>query len=235
MTDARSLEGVLPPATFLVVVGAVLALAFHDVQRLEMAPEPVTGTAAAAVPLTSPQADDRPSSRAMLADWALFGSPDAPPAPSAPPTPAIVDEASLPEASASFQLFGVIEADDGSSARAILGVSDADQREYRVGDAAPDGARIHAVRARAVILERDGRLEQMRLPALAIGQPAAPAPRNFSPQRLPGAGMPAPQIYSGDSPPGAAPMLLPDIVTPPPDSAPPPMAEMPLESNPESQ
>jgi len=200
------------------------------------APERPAVTATAATPPAATQHGATPFPRTALADWALFGSPDAPPqASSAPVAPVVFDEASLPDAAAGFRLFGVIEADDGSSARAILGVYDADQREYRVGDVAPDGARIHAVRARAVILERDGRLEQMRLPAFAGGQAAAPTPRRLVPPRLPGPGKPAPMIYSGDSPPGAPPILPPDIVAPPPDAAPQPSAEMPLESNPEFQ
>jgi hypothetical protein len=233
MTEVRNLKSALPPAAFAVVGVAVCVLAWRDFQRVEpVSARPVVATNPAPDTLPGmPSAADA-TARGALADWTLFGIEDT--AASAPPpaAPPVLDESALPESTVSYQLFGVIEADDARDARVILGVSDADQQEYRVGADAPDGARIHAIRARAVILERNGQLEQLRLPdADSVGAPGMPGA--YSPRRLPGtAAMQAPGILS--APVMAPPDMYPPDAMPPPDSAPSPVIEQALESNPES-
>lgn len=217
----------------LLLAGTVAAgVAWRDVGRLADNRPALTGKVAPAAN-APPVVDDaavRPATSPALAEWALFGTPASPEAESvAPPAPPVVDEAALPASAAPFQLFGLIEADADAEARAILGTSDADQQEYSVGDLAPDGSKIHAVRSRAIILERDGQLEQMKLPELGEGGPLPDTvPKRFIPRRLPGAGT----FNRPDGPPGAMPEA---IAVPPPDFAPPPVVEAPMENGPDSQ
>ncbi|HMM75845.1 MAG TPA: type II secretion system protein N [Gammaproteobacteria bacterium] len=209
-----------PPLAFAVVGAAVLALGWRDWQRLEnlapmsSGPSPApTETARDALPAAS---------RAALDRLPLFGSAESSAAQAAPPPAPIVEEAALPESTAGYQLFGIIEADVPSAARAIVGTADGEQREYRVGDTMPDGARVHAVRERAVIFERDAQLERLALPAADAASAANAGV--FARNRLPGANAP------GFIP--ATPYAAPEV-TPPPDTfvpmppteVPPPAAE----------
>jgi general secretion pathway protein C len=167
MWHRTSLPSALSAMTFAAACAVALAVGWTDWQRLAvLAPEPppaATGPApdAETLPAAGP---DRAAALARLPEVPLFGRvvADAPASTveAAPP----VDEAELPEASASFQIFGLIDAAQPARARAILGSSDADQREYRVGEETPDGARLHAIRPRSLVLDRDGRLELVKLP-----------------------------------------------------------------------
>ncbi len=212
----------LAPIAFAAIGMAVLGLGWRDWQRLAALPPalPVSAEmqieAATAPPLST--------ARGTLERLPLFGAQDEPAAAAPPPPPApVIDEATLPDSTAGYQLFGIIEATDQRAARAILGAADGEQREYRVGDAMPDGARVHAVRERAVIFERDGRLERLSLPAPELEsatRAAAPMP-----DRLPGAADFNPDSMYGapDADPAAlAPIapMAPTEVPPPPDSPP---------------
>lgn len=61
-------------------------------------------------------------------------------------------------------LTGVIADRNPRAGMAILGPSAAAAKVYEVGDRIPGGARLKAVLARKVLLERDGRLESLALP-----------------------------------------------------------------------
>ncbi|MGE3774130.1 MAG: type II secretion system protein N [Gammaproteobacteria bacterium] len=221
----------LAPVAFAVIGAAVLALGWRDWQRLATLP-PVSSDPVSAQAEASRDAAPA-ASRAGLDRLPLFGDAEAG-AEQAPPPPApVVEEATLPESTAGYQLFGIIEADVSTSARAIVGSADGEQREYRVGDTMPDGARVHAVRERAVIFERDAQLERLALPA-ADASDAANA-GGFARNRLPGAGAPglipdasyAPQDFTPAPPPES-------FVPMPPTDVPPPAVEAAPEGAPAS-
>ncbi len=217
----------LPGAVFVLVGAAALAVGWADLQRVRAVSAlgtPATTLAPAAEFAGADRDQPDPAARvAQLPMANLFGmaaDADAGPAGAAQPPP--IDEASMPASTASFQVFGIIDADQPAAARAILGSGDADQQEFRVGDTAPDGSRIHAVRPRALVLERDGRLELMKLPEASLGDGAAPTVRpRFQPRpvaRL--APPPAVLAHPGDSvmAPGDAVPPLPEAAA---DAAPP--------------
>lgn len=220
----------LAPIAFAVIGVAVLALGWRDWQRLAMLP-PVSSDALSEQAEVARDAGPV-AARAGLDRLPLFGTVEASPEQAAPPPAPVVDEAALPESIAGYRLFGIIEADLSSSARAILGSGDSDQQEYRVGDAMPDGARIHAVRERAVILERDGQLERLALPPPEEGADAASP--GFMPGELPGMrpGQRPPARFARPNyarPPMPVAPPMPPIDVPPPVEAAPTIPDMPME------
>jgi len=71
------------------------------------------------------------------------------------------------EAAPPLVLSGMIAAEDPRAGLAIVGPDATTGRLYRVGDTVPGGVRLHAVYVNRVLIERDGRLEILRLPHLA--------------------------------------------------------------------
>ena len=178
MWQRTSLPAALSATTFVAACGFALAVGWADWQRhASLATQPSPASPASTGESSSASVVDRAAVLARLPEVPLFGSAAAVEAANidahAPP----VDEARLPEASAGFRIFGLIDAAQPARARAILGISDAEQREYRVGEETPDGARLHAIRPRALVLERDGRLELVKLPETSTGGGDAPAVR----------------------------------------------------------
>lgn len=151
-----------------------LVVGWQDWRRLAAPPSPsLRAVAGQDRAVGRPAADDtHRAALARLPGMPLFGTAAAAPATHAVEAPREA-EADLPESNASFEVFGLIEARNPAQARAILGTGEADQREYRVGDAAPDGARLHDIRPRALVLEREGRLELMKLPEPESGEASA--------------------------------------------------------------
>lgn len=97
----------------------------------------------------------------------LFGAPEA---------PAATDPLDAPPTSLNLILAGVIAARTPSEGKAIIGETTAAAKLYGVGASLPAGARLHSVYPDRVILDRDGTLESLRLPAqatAAFGIPAA--------------------------------------------------------------
>lgn len=217
MTDVPWLKSdLLPPAAFAAACAAALTLGWMDWTRTRLAP-------AAPTPAVRAQGDAAAARSAAvarkseLAQWPLFGAVETVPAETqTPPAPAVIDEAALPDSTAPYQLFGIIEAEVQSAARAILGSADGAQREYRVGDTMPDGARVHAVRERAVIFDRNAQLERLSLPEID----GASAP--FANNRPPEAGVRGlpPRPYESPAM-DAAP--VPEHVPMPPTDVPPPV------------
>lgn len=79
-----------------------------------------------------------------------------------------------------LNLNGVFASDDPKLAMAIISDSSGEQKYYRIGDAVPGGARLHAIYPDRVILDRQGKLETLKLPrevapinAVAISPDAA--------------------------------------------------------------
>jgi general secretion pathway protein C len=91
------------------------------------------------------------------------------------PTPAAGNGANAPQTSMPLVLTGVIAANDPRDGLAILGPSVASTKVYAVGDNIPGSARLHAVFADHVLLERDGHLEALALPRQLIGNTAPPS------------------------------------------------------------
>ena len=120
--------------------------------------------------------------RAVLADfgnlveWPLFGGSGAT-AGAIAPLPNDTSSGELPASTAPYRLFGIIASAGTAPRRAILGTDESSQRAYREGDAAPDGATVQRIDARAVILIRDGQAEILKLPGdFSTAGEAAPLP-----------------------------------------------------------
>jgi len=179
MWQGTSFASALSATAFVTACALALSVSWEDWRRYaDLVSVGVIPAAATASSNESQAASaaQRALALARLPEVALFGSPAAPDADATQAEAQPADEAELPEASASFRIFGLIDATQAGRARAILGSSDADQREYRVGDEAPDGARVHAIRPRALVLERDGRLELVKLPEANSGAAISEAP-----------------------------------------------------------
>lgn len=241
MTASVMLPAAVPLALCALAAAFSAWLAWHDVERMAAAPR-AAATEAAPTPSAAPVVPATDSS-ASLPGLPLFGTPEQTDE-AETPTPAVQvepDESQLPASTAGYQLFGLIEAERPAEARAILGGADGQQQEYRIGDAMPDGARVHAIRARAVLFERNGALEKLTMPELELGgDPGAssPVPPIALPGRmrpmLPGTnGMPSRLRLPAARP---VPMPVPDAVPPPPPDVPPEVSsDMPMEPEPVAQ
>ncbi len=94
-----------------------------------------------------------------IANAHLFGE-----ATAAPATPPPQDLEDVPETQLNLKLKGTIAASADQESMAIIAEGNGDEKVYEIGDAIPGGASIHAIRLDRVILERAGRLEELRLP-----------------------------------------------------------------------
>lgn len=153
-----------------------------------------------------------PTARLALPEAGLFGT-QAPAAASdggetTNPEPARLDDSALPVSTAAYRLFGIIDAAAERDRRAVIGTGDGDQREFAIGDEAPDGARVHAIRARAVILARLGVLERLDLPGHTDDSMSG---LRAGPGDAPGA-TPAPTL-PGAFDPASLPAMVPDMTT----------------------
>jgi hypothetical protein len=196
----------------VIVLAAVLLLAasaaWRDYLRLATYLLPLPGSATQTVAM-NPALDTGsvpPSARSALPDARLFGELTPSLAQGKGQATAVgptsVDDSALPVSTAPYRLFGIIDAALDRNRRVVIGTGDADQLEYAIGDEAPDGAKVHSIRARAVILDRAGVLERLDLPVqsddsmagLGAGRdearaakltPAPALPRAFDPAALP--------------------------------------------------
>ena len=116
----------------------------------------------------------RSSDLNTLADSHLFGEASVE---TAPVVTAVVD---APDTTLSLTLTGILaEGDDGVAGRAIISSNRGQEKTYDVGQALEnaDGATLHSVYADRVLLNRNGRLETLRLPkelTASVGRAAAP-------------------------------------------------------------
>ncbi|MFO7602593.1 MAG: type II secretion system protein GspC [Gammaproteobacteria bacterium] len=74
------------------------------------------------------------------------------------------DPINAPATRLKLSLNGVFASDNPKIAMAIIGDSGGEQKHYRIGDAVPGGARVHAIYPDRVILDRLGKLETLNLP-----------------------------------------------------------------------
>jgi general secretion pathway protein C len=122
------------------------------------APAPaLVGSAAGAS--ASPSAPARSVNADRIANAHLFGEATAA---AAPPPPQDLED--VPETQLNLKLKGTIAASVDQESMAIIAEGNGDEKVYEIGDAIPGGASIHAIRLDRVILERAGRLEELRLP-----------------------------------------------------------------------
>jgi general secretion pathway protein C len=186
MWQATGAQGLVAGSAVAAACALALAVAWADWRQVRAAQPPTGKADAVEAPGGAVDVGDgRSAALAGLPAAALFGPATQPSMPGAAPPPATDDEAELPEAAASFRIFGLIDAGQPARARAILGTSDVDQRQYRVGEDTPDGARLHAIRPRALVLDRGGRLEVVKLPTPELADGPAPAARpRFLPRPL---------------------------------------------------
>lgn len=128
----------------------------------------------------------------QLAGQSTTSPPVVQPPPRSLPTRAVVDVPSIlranlfgqsapaagadnaPVTSMSLALTGVIAWNDEKLGFAMVGTTPADAKLYKVGDALPGGARLHAVYVDRVLLDRGGTIEALLVPVRA--PPAGPPP-----------------------------------------------------------
>jgi general secretion pathway protein C len=82
----------------------------------------------------------------------------------AAPPPPPVDDANAPATNMPLVLTGIIAAGNPKAGLAIIGTSASNAKIYPVGDRVPGNARVHAVYADRVLLERNGAIEALMLP-----------------------------------------------------------------------
>ncbi len=132
-------------------------------QETQTAPPPVLAWEPAAGQPTAGQGLNQ------VAALHLFGSAEQPAvAPAAP-----VD---APDTRLNLELRGVMATESSALARAIIATRGGDELIYKVGDALPGGASLHAIHADRVILRRNGRFETLRLPKESTDGLAAAVP-----------------------------------------------------------
>jgi general secretion pathway protein C len=105
-----------------------------------------------------------PLNLAALGNGHLFGLPPAPPP---------VDDANAPATSMPLVLVGTIAGVDPKNGLAIIGTTASNAKVYPVGDRVPGNARVHAVYADRVLLDRNGSIEALLLPRKITGSGAA--------------------------------------------------------------
>lgn len=54
--------------------------------------------------------------------------------------------------------------ENSATSQALIAIADGASKVYKIGDSLPDGVKIYAIAADAVVLENDGRLEKLPLP-----------------------------------------------------------------------
>lgn len=147
----------------------VIAIAWQLVQLTwlllnpaESAPHPAASGPAAA-------SRAQPIDIQRIARAALFGRANAP----------VQSDVNAPQTQSNLRLAGTIASSDPNKGYAIIGESGGAAKFYSTGDAVPGGARLHAVYADRVILDRNGQLEALALPRLnpnPMANVAAPPP-----------------------------------------------------------
>ena len=87
------------------------------------------------------------------------------------------DAESAPQTSMPLVLMGIIAADDPGNGLAIIGENAAGARVKAVGESLPGGAKLHAVHADLVLIDRSGQIEKLMLPRSYAGTVTdSPAP-----------------------------------------------------------
>jgi general secretion pathway protein C len=164
-----------------VVAVLVIAIAF-ELATLTWTVVPGASPAVApAVPRSDGASSGPAADFSSLLGSHLFGEAANAPA----PVPAAVLDA--PETTLSLTLKGILSREGDANGGAIISTNRGEDRAYRVGQTieGADGATLHSVYADRVLLDRNGRLETLRLPkeltASTSTFAAAPLPQAASP------------------------------------------------------
>jgi len=173
----------LPP-----IITAILVIAIaYQVATLTWTLAPGSTPAFAPAPRAATNGNEPTVDLTVLNDSNLFGE-DAEQA--APVVQAVID---APETTLSLTLKGIVAPEDNSTGRAvpsaIISGNRGEDHTYQVGQSIldADGATLHSVYADRVLLNRNGRLETLRLPkeltasATPMGMPS-PLPQAAPPQ-----------------------------------------------------
>jgi general secretion pathway protein C len=169
----------LPPiATALIVIAIAYQLA-------QLTWTLVPGSASAAAPASRPATDDNaaPSTDLSgLTDSHLFGEA------AEQAAPVVTEVIDAPETTLSLTLKGILAVEADGKGSVIISSNRGDDKTYQVGQSidGADGATLHSVYADRVLLDRNGRLETLRLPKElpASGSPtamASPLPQAAAP------------------------------------------------------
>ena len=164
----------LPAVTAVLVV-----LIAYQLAGVTWSLVPGGAPALAARPVASKPAE-RPADLSKLTNSHLFGEARAEAAP-------VVETVDAPDTSLSLSLTGILAG--GPKGRAIISANRGQERTYGVGDSVDnaDGATLHSVEPDRVLLNRNGKLETLRLPQ----QLSSATPRTTSPILPPAAAQPA--------------------------------------------
>ncbi len=121
-----------------------------------------------AAPVAGSDSGRPPLDLSALINGHLFG---------AAPLPPPVDDANAPQTNMPLVLTGIFAATDPKNGLAIIGTSASNAKVYPVGERVPGNARVHAVYADRVLLERNGSIEALMLPhKFTGGGPSSAAP-----------------------------------------------------------
>ncbi|MGD8572687.1 MAG: type II secretion system protein GspC, partial [Gammaproteobacteria bacterium] len=150
----------------LPVIAAIIAvlLLSHSLARLtwNLVPTPEFDQSAAAASQTQRRVQrvtrDRPLAQ-KISDYHLFGKYEPKKVAVEPVKPKVVPETKL-----NLKLRGVFASPDNNQARAIIADARGNEDSYRIGGEVPGGAILNEIYSDHVILERNGRLETLRLP-----------------------------------------------------------------------
>lgn len=161
------------------VTGALVLLIAHQLAELTWLVVP-SSTANRPAPVVAAPSNGRQAPRgdlSAIADAHLFGVPNVEETAPAP-TPTVVD---APDTTLSVKLTGLVASEDPSLGQAIIASGRSQEKHYAVGQAIEggSGATVHAVYGDRVLLNRNGRLETLRLPketSAAAGRSAARPP-----------------------------------------------------------
>jgi general secretion pathway protein C len=165
----------LPPAVAAVLVVTIAyQLAGITWSLVPGAPPTLTPRPVASKPA------DLPTDLGKLTNSHLFGEARAEAAP-------VVETVDAPDTSLSLSLTGILSG--GPKGRAIISANRGQERTYQVGDSVDnaDGATLHSVEPDRVLLNRNGKLETLRLPQ----QLSSATARATSPVLPPAAAQPA--------------------------------------------
>jgi len=165
----------LPPA----VTAVLVVLIAYQLANITWSVVPGAPPTLSARPVAS-KSIQQPADLSKLANSDLFGKPPAETAP-------VVETVDAPETTLSLSLTGILAG--GPKGQAIISANRGQEKTYHVGDSVDnaDGATLHSIEPDRVLLNRNGRLETLRLPE----QLSSAAPRTTSPILPPAAAQPA--------------------------------------------
>ncbi len=166
----------LPPAVTAVLV-VMIAYQLAGITWTLVPGAPPTGGARPA----ASKAAELPKDLGKLTNSHLFGEARAETAP-------VVETVDAPDTSLSLSLTGILAG--GPKGQAIISANRGQEKTYRVGDSVDnaDGATLHSVEPDRVLLNRNGKLETLRLPQQLSSATTA---RTTSPILPPAAAQPA--------------------------------------------